>query len=69
MTALVHGLTPHLPTDVAALEARVRRETMAAEDVLHDMGAVPIINSDSQGMGRIGGSGHADVAVGSQDEE
>ena len=54
MTALVHGLTPHLPTDVAALEARVRRETMAAEDVLHDMGAVPIINSDSQGMGRIG---------------
>lgn len=54
MTALVHGLTPHIPTDVAALEARVRRETMAAEDVLHDMGAVPIINSDSQGMGRIG---------------
>ena len=54
MTALVHGLTPHLPTDVAALEARVRRETMAAEDVLHDIGAVPIINSDSQGMGRIG---------------
>lgn len=54
MTALVHGLTPHIPTDIAALEARVRRETMAAEDVLHDMGAVPIINSDSQGMGRIG---------------
>ena len=39
---------------MAALEARVRKETMAAEDVLHDMGAIPIINSDSQGMGRIG---------------
>ncbi len=54
MTAQIHGLSYELPSDVAALEARVRRETMAAEDVLHDMGAVPIINSDSQGMGRIG---------------
>ena len=54
MTALAHSLSPELPTDVAALEARVRKETMAAEDVLHDMGAIPIINSDSQGMGRIG---------------
>ena len=54
MTHLIHGLNSALPTDVAALEARVRKETMAAEDVLHDMGAIPIINSDSQGMGRIG---------------
>ena len=54
MTHLIHGLNLELPSDVAALEARVRRETMAAEDVLHDMGAIPIINSDSQGMGRIG---------------
>ena len=54
MTSLIHGLNLGLPSDVAALEARVRRETMAAEDVLHDMGAIPIINSDSQGMGRIG---------------
>ena len=54
MTHLIHGLSSALPTDLAALEARVRKETMAAEDVLHDMGAIPIINSDSQGMGRIG---------------
>ena len=54
MTSLVHGLNSEMPSDVAALEARVRKETMAAEDVLHDMGAIPIINSDSQGMGRIG---------------
>ncbi len=54
MTAQVHSVNVNAPTEVAALDERLRRETMAAEDVLHDMGAVPIINSDSQGMGRIG---------------
>ncbi len=54
MTSLIHGVNPTLPTDLSALDERLRRETMAAEDVLHDMGAIPIINSDSQGMGRIG---------------
>jgi len=53
MTALVHGVNHAVPTDTSALDDRLRRETMAAEDVLHDMGAIPIINSDSQGMGRI----------------
>ena len=54
MTTEVHRLSEALPSDMAALDDRVRRQTMAAEDVLHDMGAIPIINSDSQGMGRIG---------------
>ena len=54
MTALCHLMNLSITTDVAALDNRLRRETMAAEDVLHDIGAIPIINSDSQGMGRIG---------------
>ena len=54
MTALIHGVRRHDPSEAAALDDRLRRETMAAEDVLHDMGAIPIINSDSQGKGRIG---------------
>ena len=54
MTAQVHNVNVAAPPEAAALDERLRRETMAAEDVLHDMGAVPIINSDSQGMGRIG---------------
>ncbi len=54
MTAQVHNVNVAAPPEAAALDERLRRETMAAEDVLHDVGAVPIINSDSQGMGRIG---------------
>ena len=54
MTAQVHNINVAAPPEAAALDERLRRETMAAEDVLHDLGAVPIINSDSQGMGRIG---------------
>ena len=54
MTAMCHGINLHVDTDVSALDERRRRETMAAEDVLHDMGAIPVVNSDSQGMGRIG---------------
>ena len=54
MTALIHGVRRSDPAEAQALDDRLRRETMAAEDVLHDLGAIPIINSDSQGMGRIG---------------
>jgi urease subunit alpha len=54
MTALIHGVDQSEATQVSALDERLRRQTMAAEDVLHDMGAIPVINSDSQGMGRIG---------------
>ena len=54
MTSLIHGVNPAVESDVTALDERLRRESMAAEDVLHDMGAIPIVNSDSQGMGRIG---------------
>ena len=54
MTAEVHGVDLSEPSEASALDDRLRRETMAAEDVLHDLGAIPIVNSDSQGMGRIG---------------
>ncbi len=49
-----HHLDPDIPEDVSFAESRIRRETMAAEDVLHDMGAFSIIASDSQAMGRVG---------------
>ena len=51
---MIHGVEVSEATQAAALDERLRRRTMAGEDVLHDMGAIPIINSDSQGMGRIG---------------
>jgi len=54
MTAICHMLDLNIPSDMDALDKRLRERTMAAEDVLHDLGAIPIINSDSQGMGRIG---------------
>ncbi len=54
MTAICHMLDLSIPSDVDALDKRLRHQTMAAEDVLHDLGAIPVINSDSQGMGRIG---------------
>ena len=54
MTMICHNLSPKIPTDVAFAESRVRAETIAAENVLHDMGAISIISSDSQAMGRIG---------------
>jgi len=54
MIMTVHGLNPSVPTDVAAARARVRPPTMAAEDLLHDLGAISITSSDSLGMGRIG---------------
>jgi urease subunit alpha len=54
MIAVVHMLRPELPGDMASARARVRESTVAAEDWLHDMGAISIMSSDSLGMGRIG---------------
>jgi urease subunit alpha len=54
MVMVCHHLQPGIPEDVAFAESRIRHETIAAEDVLHDMGAISVIGSDSQGMGRIG---------------
>jgi urease subunit alpha len=54
MVMICHHLNPRVPEDVAFAESRIRRETIAAEDVLHDLGAISAIGSDSQGMGRIG---------------
>src|SRR5213595_2728790 len=54
MLMVCHHLDANLPEDVAFAESRIRRETIAAEDVLHDLGAISMMGSDSQGMGRIG---------------
>ncbi|QQM31365.1 urease subunit alpha [Martelella lutilitoris] len=54
MTMICHNLSPKIPTDVAFAESRVRPETIAAENVLHDLGAISILSSDSQAMGRVG---------------
>jgi urease subunit alpha len=54
MLMVCHHLSPDIPEDLAFAESRIRAETIAAEDVLHDMGALSIISSDSQAMGRIG---------------
>src|SRR5256712_11219157 len=54
MNSTCHNLKPKIPEDVAFAESRIRAETIAAEDVLHDIGAISMIGSDSQGMGRIG---------------
>ena len=48
-----HHLNPAMPEDVAFAESRIRAQTIAAEDVLHDIGAISMLGSDSQGMGRI----------------
>lgn len=52
MIMVCHHLDPNLPEDVAFAESRIRYGTLAAEDILHDIGAISIINSDSQAMGR-----------------
>jgi urease subunit alpha len=54
MLMVCHHLDPSLPEDVAFAESRIRGETIAAEDILHDLGAISMISSDSQAMGRIG---------------
>ena len=54
MLMVCHHLDRSIPEDVAFAESRIRRETIAAEDILHDLGALSILSSDSQAMGRIG---------------
>jgi urease subunit alpha len=54
MLMVCHHLDPRIPEDVAFAESRIRRETIAAEDILHDLGAMSMISSDSQAMGRVG---------------
>ncbi|WP_020185731.1 urease subunit alpha [Methylopila sp. 73B] len=54
MLMVCHHLDPSISEDVAFAESRIRKETIAAEDILHDMGALSIISSDSQAMGRVG---------------
>ena len=54
MLMVCHHLDPKIPEDVAFAESRIRKETIAAEDILHDLGAFSIIASDSQAMGRVG---------------
>lgn len=53
MTMVAHHLSPAIPEDVAFAESRIRRQTMSAENVLHDLGAISIMGSDSMGMGRV----------------
>ncbi len=53
MTMVCHHLNPAIPEDVAFAESRICAQTIAAEDVLHDIGAISMLGSDSQGMGRI----------------
>ena len=53
MIMVCHHLNPAVPEDVAFAESRIRAGTIAAEDVLHDIGAISMLGSDSQGMGRI----------------
>jgi urease subunit alpha len=54
MLMVCHHLDPDIPEDVAFAESRIRKETIAAEDILHDLGAFSMISSDSQAMGRVG---------------
>ncbi|GHA91576.1 urease subunit alpha [Shewanella indica] len=54
MLMVCHHLDPAIPEDVAFAESRIRRETIAAEDILHDLGAISVMSSDSQAMGRVG---------------
>jgi urease subunit alpha len=54
MLMVCHHLDPGIPEDVAFAESRIRKETIAAEDILHDLGAISMMSSDSQAMGRVG---------------
>ena len=58
MLMVCHHLNPRLPEDVAFAESRIRAETIAAEDVLHDLGVISMYSSDSQAMGRVGETLH-----------
>jgi urease subunit alpha len=54
MLMVCHHLNPSIPEDVAFADSRIRKETIAAEDILHDLGALSMMSSDSQAMGRVG---------------
>ncbi|SDN73817.1 urease. Metallo peptidase. MEROPS family M38 [Psychrobacillus sp. OK028] len=54
MVMVCHHLNPSIPEDIAFADSRIRRETIAAEDILHDMGVFSMVSSDSQAMGRVG---------------
>ena len=54
MLLVCHHLDPKIPEDIAFAESRIRKETIAAEDILHDLGALSMYSSDSQAMGRVG---------------
>jgi len=54
MVMAAHHLDPRIPEDLAFAESRIRKETIAAEDILHDLGAISMMSSDSQAMGRVG---------------
>ncbi len=54
MLMVCHHLDPRIPEDIAFAESRIRKETIAAEDILHDLGALSMLSSDSQAMGRVG---------------
>lgn len=54
MLMVCHHLDRSIPEDIAFAESRIRAETVAAEDVLHDLGGISMISSDSQAMGRVG---------------
>ncbi|ASL41198.1 MULTISPECIES: urease subunit alpha [Acetobacter] len=54
MLMVCHHLDPHIPEDIAFAESRIRRETIAAEDIFQDMGVLSMMSSDSQAMGRVG---------------
>ena len=56
MTMVCHNLNPNIPSDVAFAESRVRPETQSAENILHDLGVLSMVSSDSQAMGRVGES-------------
>ena len=68
MTMVCHHLNPAIPEDVAFAESRIRAQTIAAEDVLHDIGAISMLGSDSQGMGRNQRSDLPHLATRQQDE-
>ena len=68
MLMVCHHLNPSVPEDLAFAESRIRPSTMAAEDLLHDLGAISIIGSDSQAMGRVGEVITADLAERARDE-
>ena len=54
MLMVCHHLDPAVPEDIAFADSRIRKETIAAEDILHDLGVFSMISSDSQAMGRVG---------------